>query len=66
LKYRVGFEKLGSKTRFPSGEFLPIRVFLLSPLPLTVLEKQVNIWIEKKKAEGRKSVHVPKQDNPHV
>jgi putative transposase len=29
LKYRVGVEKLGSKTRFPSREFLPIRVFLL-------------------------------------
>src|SRR5438445_8552645 len=26
---RVGVEKLASKTRFPSGEFLPIRVFLL-------------------------------------
>src|SRR5437016_10611548 len=25
----VGVEKLASKTRFPSGEFLPIRVFLL-------------------------------------
>jgi hypothetical protein len=25
---RVGVEKLGSKTRFSSGEFLPIRVFL--------------------------------------
>ena len=24
----VGVEKLGSKTRFPSGEFLPVRVFL--------------------------------------
>jgi hypothetical protein len=28
LKYRVGVEKLGPKTRFPSGEFLPVRVFL--------------------------------------
>jgi len=27
-KHRVGVEKLGSKTRFPSGEFLPVRVFL--------------------------------------
>ncbi len=27
--WRVGVEKLASKTRFPSGEFLPIRVFLL-------------------------------------
>jgi hypothetical protein len=29
VKHLVGVEKLGSKTRFPSGEFLPIRVFLL-------------------------------------
>src|SRR5712691_12594258 len=29
VKWRVGVEKLGSKTRFPSGEFLPVRVFLL-------------------------------------
>ena len=29
LKTGVGVEKLASKTRFPSGEFLPIRVFLL-------------------------------------
>jgi hypothetical protein len=29
VKNQVGVEKLGSKTRFPSGEFLPIRVFLL-------------------------------------
>ena len=28
LRNRVGVEKLGSKTRFPSGEFLPVRVFL--------------------------------------
>src|SRR5439155_2975574 len=27
LGRRVGVEKLASKTRFPSGEFLPIRVF---------------------------------------
>jgi hypothetical protein len=28
-KSAVGVEKLGPKTRFSSGEFLPIRVFLL-------------------------------------
>src|SRR5438128_2174963 len=27
VKNPVGVEKLASKTRFPSGEFLPIRVF---------------------------------------
>ena len=29
-------------------------------------EYQVNIWIEKKRAQGRKSAQAPKQDNPHV
>ena len=28
LQNRVGVEKFGSKTRFPSGEFLLVRVFL--------------------------------------
>ena len=41
-------------------------VLLDGPLPLTVLEKQVSIWIEKKEAEGRKSAQAPKQDKPHV
>jgi hypothetical protein len=28
VKWGAGVEKLGSKTRFPSGQFLPVRVFL--------------------------------------
>ena len=42
------------------------RMDLDEPLPLTELEKQVNIWIEKKRAQGKKSAQAPKQDNPNV
>src|SRR5437867_8552892 len=59
VKWRVGVEKLASKTRFPSGEFLPIRVFLLVSGCLRACHR----WLRSHVEEPHQSFQVPQHED---
>lgn len=55
VKSPVGVEKLGSETRFPSGEFLPVRVFLA----VVCFLRGCHRWLRSHVEEAHQSLQVP-------